>query len=92
MRYIRICRDVIDPSNKRKFNGGGYLGSHGGHWERSKETVPETRRDRIMGTAQYLVAEEMFTLVRDRTDITAEAEVREGVMVKTPTPPTSTDR
>ena len=35
LRYIRIGRDVMDLSKKRKFNGGGYQGSHGGHWERS---------------------------------------------------------
>ena len=55
-------------------------------------TVPETQRDRTMGTAQDLVAKEVVTLVGDRTEITVEAEVCEGRMVKTPTPPTRTDR
>ena len=34
IRYIRVGRDVMDPSRKRKFNGGGDRGYHGGHWER----------------------------------------------------------
>ena len=37
MRYIRVGRDVIDPSRKRKFNGGGDQGSHREYWERSEE-------------------------------------------------------
>ena len=35
IRHIRIGTEVMDPSRKRKFNGGGYRGSHRGHWERS---------------------------------------------------------
>ena len=35
LRYIRICRDAPDPSNKRKLNGDGDWGSCRGHWERS---------------------------------------------------------
>ena len=39
------------------------------------------------------MAEEAVTLVGDRTGITAEVEVREEVMVTTPTtPPTRTER
>ena len=34
LHYIRIGKDVMDRSKKRKFNGGGDWGSHGGHWER----------------------------------------------------------
>ena len=33
--YIRVGREVMDPSRKIKFNGGGDQGSHGGHWDRS---------------------------------------------------------
>ena len=32
LRYIRIRRDVMDPSKKSKFNGGGNQGSHRRHW------------------------------------------------------------
>ena len=35
LRYIRIGRDVMDVSRKRKFNGGGDQGSQMGHWDRS---------------------------------------------------------
>ena len=45
-----------------------------------------------MGVAQDAVSEEAVTLVVDRTGLTAEAEVRKGVMVTTPPPPTKTDR
>ena len=31
IRYIRIDRDVMDPSRNSKFNGGGYWGSRGVH-------------------------------------------------------------
>ena len=48
------------------------------------ETVPETWRDRTTETAQYLVADEVVTLVEEM-EITAE--VRKGEMVTTPTPP-----
>ena len=51
------------------------------------EAVPETSRDRTTGTAQDLVADEALILVRYRTEITAEAEVREGEMATTTTPP-----
>ena len=36
IRYIRISRDVMELSRKRKFNGGRDWGSHRGHWERSE--------------------------------------------------------
>ena len=52
-----------------------------------------TRRDITTGAAQDAVLEEAFTFVGDRMGITAEAEVREGVMLTNPTPPpTKTDR
>ena len=38
-------------------------------------------------TAQYLVAD----VLESDTEITAEAAVRDGAMVQTPTPPTKTD-
>ena len=50
-----------------------------------------TRRDRTTRVAQDAVAEEAVTLVGDRTGIITETEVREGVMVTTPTPPNRTD-
>ena len=56
-------------------------------------TVPGiTRRDRTTGAVQDAVAEEAVTLVGDKTGMKAELEAREGVMVKTPTPSTRTDR
>ena len=54
--------------------------------------MPETWRDTATRTAQDLVADEAVILVGDRTEITAELKVREGEMVTTPTPQTSTDR
>ena len=50
------------------------------------DTVPETQRDKTMGTAQYLVADKVVTLVKE-TEILEYTEVREGEMVTTPTPP-----
>ena len=50
------------------------------------DTVTENQKDSTAGTVQYLVADEMVTL-GEETGITAEAEVHEGVMVQTPTPP-----
>ena len=50
------------------------------------DTVPETQRDRTTGMVRDLVADEVVTLVEE-TEITAEAEVLEGEMVITPTPP-----
>ena len=35
IRYIMVGREVVDPSRKRKFDGGVDRGSHGGHWDRS---------------------------------------------------------
>ena len=58
----------------------------GGTGKGAGETVPETQRDRTTGTARDLLADEVVTLVGEMK-ITAEAEVREGVMVSTPTPP-----
>ena len=39
-----------------------------------------------MGTAQYLVVDEVVPLVEE-TEITADVEVHERAMVQTPTPP-----
>ena len=39
LRYTRICRDAMDPSKKRKFNGVGDQVSHIGHWEIIKGNV-----------------------------------------------------
>ena len=50
------------------------------------DTVQETQRDGTTGTARYLVVYELFTLVEE-TIITAEAKVREGAMIQTPTFP-----
>ena len=55
------------------------------------EMLPETWRDRNMGTAQDLMADEAVILA-GRTEITAEVEVREDEMVTKPTPPTRMDR
>ena len=46
-----------------------------------------------MGAAHYAVAEQTVTFLGDRTGITAEAEVRKGVIVTPPPPlPIKTDR
>ena len=52
----------------------------------AQDTVQENQRERPTGTAQYLVADRVGTLVED-TGIMAEAAVCEGAMVQTPTPP-----
>ena len=57
----------------------------------SGETAPETWRARTTGTAQDSVADKVVTLVGEM-EITTEAEVCEGVMVTTTTPPTHQDR
>ena len=54
------------------------------------ETLSETHRDRTMGAAQNLVAEKVVPLMVEM-EITVKAEVREGGMVTTPTPPPSTN-
>ena len=46
-----------------------------------------TWRNITTGAAHDAVAEEAVTFVGDRTGIKAEAEVRKGVIVTTPTPP-----
>ena len=91
IRYIRLSREAMDPSRKRKFDGDGDWGSHGGHWDRSGEKVQETQRDITTGTAQYSVADEVATLV-EYTGKAEEAAVCEGEMVQTPNPPTNTGR
>ena len=63
IRYIRVAREVMDPSRKRNFYGGGDQGSHMGHWDRSGGPVPETRGDITTETAQITVTDEVFTLV-----------------------------
>ena len=49
-------------------------------------TVPETRRDRTTETARDLMADKVVNLVGE-IELKAEAEVCEGVMVTTSTPP-----
>ena len=34
MRYIRVAREVMEPSRKQNFDGGGDQGYHRIHWER----------------------------------------------------------
>ena len=72
--YIKVGRDVMEPSRKRTFNGGGDQGSHGGHWERSGGKGTRNSRDRTTGMAWDLVAEKVVTLVEEM-EITAEVEV-----------------
>ena len=60
--------------------------------ERGGGIPGRNRRDRTTGVAQDAVAEEAVTFVVDRTEITAEAEVREGLVVTTLTPPQNIDR
>ena len=50
------------------------------------DTVKETQRDSTTETAQDSVAEKVVILA-EKTGTTAEAGVREGAMVQTPTPP-----
>ena len=51
-----------------------------------------THTNRLTGATQDVVWGEAATLGgEDRTGTTAEAEVREGVVVTTPPPPTKTD-
>ena len=50
------------------------------------ETVLETWRDKIKGLVRDLVVDEVVTLVEEM-EITAEAEVHEGEIVKKPTTP-----
>ena len=54
--------------------------------------MPETWRDRTTVTTQDPVAGVEVILVGYRTEITAEAKVREGEMVTTPTPSPHQDR
>ena len=67
-----MLADIGDPTGETETGAG--------------DTVPETQRDRTTGTAQDLVAYDVFTLVEE-TEITAEVEMRNGEMVTTPTPP-----
>ena len=53
---------------------------------RAGETVQETQGGRTTGTARDLVADEVVTLVEEM-EITMEAEVHQGAMVTTQTPP-----
>ena len=39
----------MDPSRKRKFDGGGDRGSHGGHWDRIRGHVPINSEGRNHG-------------------------------------------
>ena len=55
-------------------------------------TVPgRIHRDRTTQAAQYAVVKKAVMLVGDSTGITPEVELREGVMVTTPTPPPHQD-
>ena len=51
-----------------------------------------TQTESIMQAMQDVVSEEVVMLVGDRTVLTAEAKLRKGVMVTTPTPPPPTKR
>ena len=35
IRYIRGAREAMNQFHKRKYDGGGDRGSHGGHWDRN---------------------------------------------------------
>ena len=71
-----MVADIRDPTeDSRKGSGGAVPGRN---W-----------RDRTTGAVRYAVSEEAVTLVGDRKGLTAGEEVREGVMVTTPTPPPS---
>ena len=91
IRYIRVAREAMNRYQKQKFDGSGYQGSHGGHWDRSGVKVKETHRDSTTVTARDSVADEVVTQ-GEETGTSAEAAVREGVMVQTPTPSTKTSR
>ena len=54
------------------------------------ETVLETWRDKIKGPVQDLVVDEVVTLVEEM-EITMEAEVHQGAMATTQTPPPQQD-
>ena len=74
-----MVADIRDPTEDTgKGEGGTVLGRN--------------LRDRTTGAVQDEVAVEAVTLVGDRMGIKLEAEVREGVMVTTQTPPTRMDR
>ena len=74
IRYIKNCRAAHNPSRKIKLNGTGKLG--------------RTYKDRLMGEVLDVFLVEAATLEGGgRTEIIADAEVREGAVVTTPTPP-----
>ena len=76
----------MNQSQKRKFDGGGYQGYQGGHWDSSGVTVKETQRDSTTVTSRYSVADEVLTM-GEEAGTAAEAAVHEEAMVKTPPPP-----
>ena len=55
IRYIKVAREAMDPSRKRKFDGGGDQVSNGGYWDRSgghgqrKSEVQNNRNGAIFG-------------------------------------------
>ena len=77
IRYIRVAREVIDPSRKRKFDGGVDQGSHGGYWDRSGGHCPRNSEGQNHGNGAILLEDKVVTKVEEM-EITAEAEVREG--------------
>ena len=82
IRYIRVTREAMDTYQKQKVDGGRDQGPHGGHWDRSGSNVQRKLEGQHNGTAQDWVAE----VVEVETVTTAEAAVRKGAMVQTPTP------
>ena len=59
---------------------------------RDTEKLGRTWRNRTTGAAQDAALEEAVVLVGDRTGLASESDVSKGVMVKTPTHLTNTDR
>ena len=49
IRYIRVSREAMDQSRKRKFYGGRDLVSHGEHWDRSGGHVPRNSEGKHHG-------------------------------------------
>ena len=84
--HIRVAREVMETSRKRKFDGDRDRGSHGGHWDRNGGHGPRNSEGQNHGTARDSVTKEVVTLVEEM-EITAEAEVHEGEIVKKPTTP-----
>ena len=86
LRYIRIGRDVMEPSKKRNFNVGGDRGSHGGHRERSRGDGTRNSEGQNHRNGAGFGSRKGGHLGGDRMEISVEAEVRKGEMVTTPPP------